>query len=171
MSLLILATILAVGVVRIQAGCPSIQSDSLTGVEGRWYKVYSNIEYPTVKCAYGDISKSGDTYTTNVNIKFDNGESMTVDSTIKKESDGKYYDEWENDDGITQHDITLLKVDGDFLLSWICVDFGDGVIKENAAIHSRNKQTSNAIKEKFSNWLTSKGAQGGTFYESRTDGC
>uniref|UniRef100_A0A646QF81 Venom protein n=1 Tax=Hemiscolopendra marginata TaxID=943146 RepID=A0A646QF81_9MYRI len=180
MSLLILATILALGVINIEASdvasnqaiCPDIQSDSVEGIEGRWFRVYSNMKYHNVKCAYGDIVNLGhDEFVSTVILDLVEGGSDNITSTIKKEADGKYYDFWVDEEGVLHRDLTMMKLDGDFLLTWICIDLGNGRVGEHASIHSKTHKLSNAVVVKYDNWLKERGSQGGHFYETRLDEC
>uniref|UniRef100_A0A646QGT0 Venom protein n=1 Tax=Hemiscolopendra marginata TaxID=943146 RepID=A0A646QGT0_9MYRI len=177
MSPLILAAILALCVIRSQpsyvssnqGSCPDVQTDSVAGVEGRWYMMYANVRIPTVKCTYGDILNIGNgTFLSKVVVDLYNGTSLNITSTIKKDSDGKYYDTYVNSEGKVRHDLTMMKIEDDYLLSWLCIHYEHGRIFEHASIHSKTlekRDNSNDIVLKFDKILKERNSAAGQFYE------
>uniref|UniRef100_A0A646QDY4 Venom protein n=1 Tax=Hemiscolopendra marginata TaxID=943146 RepID=A0A646QDY4_9MYRI len=177
---LILAIILAAGVFRIQAeddtvkvfkgSCPDIVGDSLEGVEGRWFTVYSTDTNPQVICSYGDIVNLGkDKVRISSVFRLNNGTSLRYTSSVGKEADGKYY--YTLEDSAGQHGPTMMKVDGDFLLTWNCYDFGDGNHIDVASVHSKNHQTSEIVRKKLSNMIDEKGSHAGQLLEVSHENC
>uniref|UniRef100_A0A646QDF2 Venom protein n=1 Tax=Hemiscolopendra marginata TaxID=943146 RepID=A0A646QDF2_9MYRI len=176
MFLFILATIFTVGVIRCEANtltsCPDIQSESITGVEGHWYMVYASTLRSTVRCTFSDMVNKGSNHfesTVKIDMK-DNSPSQTMVSDIKKDTDGKYYDTW-IDKGEVKKDPVMLKIEGDFLLEYLCVDYKNGTIFEHASIHSKTKEKSEAIKTTFHTMLNAKNSQYGQFYEQPLTDC
>uniref|UniRef100_A0A646QII8 Venom protein n=1 Tax=Hemiscolopendra marginata TaxID=943146 RepID=A0A646QII8_9MYRI len=174
---LILATILAVGVIRSQADdlslCPDVQSEPLQGGEGRWYLIYKSFQGVNLGCLYADkVNSSLDAITFSITWQFEDGDSISDNTIIKKDADEKYYIYGANENGANNRIAKIaIKSDGDFRLMWICHDQGNGRTRGDAVVFSKTPEYSPDISEKFSNWLTEKGFQFEGFKKSRIDGC
>uniref|UniRef100_A0A646QE43 Venom protein n=1 Tax=Hemiscolopendra marginata TaxID=943146 RepID=A0A646QE43_9MYRI len=180
---LILATILAVGVIRSQADdislCPDVQSEPLRGVDGRWFSIYRNHKM-TVNCDYADIVSLGhDKFSYNVTWQPNTVEPYNIASTIMKDADGKYYVFMIDEEGPYKIEQIVMKVDGDFLFVWSCYVHAKMYIPEQnryvayemTGVYSKTPRYSPDIIDKINTWLIKKGLQVQPLTETRFDGC
>uniref|UniRef100_A0A646QEW7 Venom protein n=1 Tax=Hemiscolopendra marginata TaxID=943146 RepID=A0A646QEW7_9MYRI len=175
---LILATILAIGAIRIQPSisqsCPNIGTDSLEGVEGRWFVVYSSfIPDPEVSCMYVDVNKVGDDkFYLNSTMDLIHGNSLQIDSfseTLLQYWSTNFKSE-SSEEGL-KHLLQWLKRDGDFLLFSNCLNRDDGGHDEVAWILSRTPEGDENKVNKFSEILRAEGSQVGEFLEFPHEKC
>uniref|UniRef100_A0A646QD50 Venom protein n=1 Tax=Hemiscolopendra marginata TaxID=943146 RepID=A0A646QD50_9MYRI len=180
---IILATILAVGVIGGQANdfflCPDVQSEPLRGIDGRWFSIYRNYKDHSA-CQYIDIVNLGhDTFAYNETWQEMNREHFTLNKTIIKEADGNYYAYFINKEAFYRIDQKVMKVHGDFLFQWSCYVYENRTQPErdryvalvNTDVYSKTPRYSHDIIDKISNWIMEKGLLVQPLTESRFDGC
>uniref|UniRef100_A0A646QEX9 Venom protein n=1 Tax=Hemiscolopendra marginata TaxID=943146 RepID=A0A646QEX9_9MYRI len=156
--------------------CPRIVTDSLEGLEGRWFMVYGSdrVDDFLDTCEFFHFEKIendiihfvwGSTYngiTSNISYTIDRNEDdgrLSIRTIIRNEMDElKSWPIW-------------LKIDDGFLLFWSCRDWGEGRVEEIVWILTKDPRRDQVDTEKFTSYLKENGAIPSTFFEQNHETC
>uniref|UniRef100_A0A646QDU8 Venom protein n=1 Tax=Hemiscolopendra marginata TaxID=943146 RepID=A0A646QDU8_9MYRI len=175
MILLIIAAILTFSVIRIQTfpvgTCPSYVTESVKGLEGRWYAIYKNANLVNWTCNYIDIMKLGnESFLITSNGDTTNG-AYQANLPVNKEAGEKNSYIIYRPGGKSVYATLMFKIEDEFLFTLSCENLKDGKYYEDVSIHSRKRQFSDDIVKKFTDYLKKIGPQVWHFAEFSPEKC